>query len=121
MKKIGPIVRLSTEGTIIIRAQTAPPIGRIVCDQRGRDLGRIIRVTGPVGSPYVIVRPLGGMPEGLMRQLGRDAYLNDAQDRVERPHRAPQRPYDRREGGQRSGGQVRRGNEPRHGSNRPRY
>jgi len=74
----GKVVRFSTEGTLILRSAEAPPIGRFVCDLKGRDIGKIVRVTGPVSSPYVIVRPKGGLPEGANRMLGRELFLSRA-------------------------------------------
>ena len=127
MMRIGQVVRLSSEGTIIIRSQTAPPMGGIVCDNRGRDLGRIIRVTGPVSAPYAIVRPLGSMPEGLMRLIGRDVYLSQTIERRERPRQVSRGTYERkddrrRQGGHQKGGYApprdRRYDRPRRGSER---
>lgn len=104
MMRIGQVVRLSSEGTIIIRSQTAPPMGGIVCDNRGRDLGRIIRVTGPVSAPYAIVRPVGSMPEGLMRLIGRDVYLSQTVARRERPKADIKRRQEGRDDRRRQGG-----------------
>jgi rRNA processing protein Gar1 len=109
MMRIGQVVRLSSEGTIIIRSQTAPPMGAIVCDNRGRDLGRIIRVTGPVSSPYAIIKPVGSMPEGLMRLIGGDVYLSQTVQRRERPRADVKRQYERRDDRRGPGGFQKRG------------
>jgi len=97
---------------MIIRAKEAPPIGRTVCDNHGRDLGSIVRVTGPVGSPYVIVRPKGQMPEGTMKMLGREIFLS----------RTPAPPRDRRKDRRGSPGkeryQPRQAQEPRYQKDR---
>jgi rRNA processing protein Gar1 len=108
MMRIGQIIRFSSEGTIIVRAQAAPPMGAIVCDHRGRDLGKVIRVTGPVSAPYAIVRPAGSLPEGAMRLIGHDVYLartEPPRDRARAPNRGQ---YERRDGGPRRSGPYRR-------------
>ncbi len=114
MMRIGQVVRLSSEGTIIIRSTTAPPMGAIVCDNRSRDLGRIIRVTGPVSAPYAIIKPVGSKPEGLMRLIGADVYLSQTVVRRERPRADAKRQYERRDDRRRHGGLQKGGqNQPR--------
>ncbi len=66
MKKLGVVHNLSYRGDLVIRALKAPPLGTRVLDKRGRPLGRVRRVFGPVKSPYVTVEPLREPGLGLV-------------------------------------------------------
>ena len=76
MQSAGKVMRFSSTGTLIIRSDVAPQIGLAVCDMRGRDIGRIIRITGPVNRPYTIVKPLKDIPEGINRLIGKEVYIS---------------------------------------------
>lgn len=63
MKKLGTVHNLSYHGDLIVKAAFAPPPGTVILDARGRALGRVRRVFGPVAGPYVTVQPQ--RPPGL--------------------------------------------------------
>ncbi|MDG6223945.1 MAG: Gar1/Naf1 family protein [Candidatus Thermoplasmatota archaeon] len=77
MRSVGKVMSFSATGAIVIRSDSAPRIGGKVCDMRGREIGRIIRVTGPVARPYTIVKPLKDLPDGMNRLIGRELYLSE--------------------------------------------
>jgi len=81
MDFLGRIVGFSTGGTIIVRASSSPGLGVVLCDIRGRDLGRVIRITGPVGSPFLVLKPFDKTPEGTVRLIGKDVVLSRSQGR----------------------------------------
>jgi rRNA processing protein Gar1 len=54
----------SYAGRIVIRANKAPRIKSAVYDSRGRKVGHVVRVFGPVKRPYVSVQPLRGVRPG---------------------------------------------------------
>jgi RNA-binding protein len=60
MKKLGTVKTIIHDGSILLQATEVPSPGTRVCDMRGDEVGRIIRVFGPVTGPYVSVRPKPG-------------------------------------------------------------
>lgn len=72
MKKLGVVKDLSYRGDLLVRGAFAPDRGAEVLDARGRALGRVKRVFGPVGAPYVAVKPKGAPKLGL---LGTGVYV----------------------------------------------
>ncbi|MGA1820459.1 MAG: H/ACA ribonucleoprotein complex subunit GAR1 [Thermoplasmatota archaeon] len=104
MKPLGSVVNFSPKGSIVVKADITPRIGQIVCDSKGTPLGRIIRITGPVESPYVLVSPLAKDEMSLFRVGGKKVFLEDAprqmerrEHRVRKEERGP--PVDRKRGG----------------------
>lgn len=67
MKKLGVVHNLSYRGDLIVRAPYPPEVGQEVLDKRGRRLGKVRRVFGPVKSPYVSVEPFGEPGLALVR------------------------------------------------------
>ena len=57
MKKLGIIKDFSYRGDLLVKATFAPNTGAGVLDRRHRTLGKVVRVFGPVRSPYVTVKP----------------------------------------------------------------
>lgn len=58
---------LSSRGTLTVRAAFAVPEGSTLSDPEGRFRGRVVRVFGPVASPYLSVAPRRSLsaPEAL--------------------------------------------------------
>lgn len=56
---MGVVVAITPSGDVTVRAPGAKfaPEGTIVADRLGRRVGRVVRVFGPVGRPYLAVRP----------------------------------------------------------------
>lgn len=92
-------------------------MGVILVDMRSNPVGKVIRITGPVTSPYVILSPKV-KDQGILRGLlGKDLYLSD------RPMRS--RDDNERRSGSRSRGpgkqwEDRKGSGPRYGSSNKR-
>ncbi|MGB9635912.1 MAG: H/ACA ribonucleoprotein complex subunit GAR1 [Thermoplasmata archaeon] len=55
--KLGTIELISTSGNIIAICEKTPEINIEVFDARGRKIGRITKVFGPVANPYVKILP----------------------------------------------------------------
>ena len=56
---VGTVVALTPSGLLTVRSvgPTFAPEGTNVADRRGIVRGRVLRVFGPVGRPYLAVRP----------------------------------------------------------------
>ena len=78
MELLGKVVNFSPKGSLVIRATAAPTTGQNVVDRRQRPIGRIVKVTGPVVSPYVIVAPVRDLEGPMNRLLGTEVFLQPA-------------------------------------------
>jgi rRNA processing protein Gar1 len=74
------VFNFSPKGSIVVKATTTPRIGQIVCDNKGRPLGKVIRITGPVSSPYVLVSSLAKDEISMYRLSGKQVFLDDRSD-----------------------------------------
>jgi len=74
MRPLGKVVNFSASGSIVIRSDRAPRIGITVVDRRSNPIGRIVRITGPVKAPYLIVKPHHDAESPLFRMLGKEVY-----------------------------------------------
>jgi len=59
------VLHISPSRNIIIRVEKIPRIGEIVVDENLKTVGKIFDLFGPVGSPYVAIRPTILKPEEL--------------------------------------------------------
>ena len=64
MKELGEILHLAKSGRLILRS-TASNIdnketGKCIIDEKGKRIGKIVEIFGPVRSPYVSIVPLKG-------------------------------------------------------------
>jgi len=114
MKPLGSVVNFSPKGSIVIKADITPRIGQVVCDSKGAPLGKIIRITGPVKTPYVLVSPLAKDEMSLFRVGGKKVFIDDSPRQPERrEHRARrERPAPSRD--------ANKGGRPQNRSDRPR-
>lgn len=58
MLLLGKVVNVTRRGQAVARAPThgaKPPLGARVTDARGREVGKVADLIGPVREPYVIV------------------------------------------------------------------
>ena len=72
MRRLGEVLHVSKRGSIILRTDKTPPIGKqaIVLDKKANRIGNVIDVFGPVNSPYVAIRPFKGTEtESLIGQV----------------------------------------------------
>ncbi len=73
MKRLGKVLHVSSSGNLIVKASTVPEIGSDVVDEALRKIGFVYDVIGPVGSPYVAVKPLEGID--LSNYAGKSLYI----------------------------------------------
>lgn len=59
MRRLGKVLHVSSRGSIVLRTDKTPPIGKEarVFDKKAQEVGFVIDVFGPVKSPYVSIRP----------------------------------------------------------------
>jgi len=72
LRRLGKVLHISNRGSIIIRTEKTPPVGRqtIVMDKKAQEVGTIIDVFGPVKYPYVAIKPNRGYnPQKLVGQM----------------------------------------------------
>ncbi|TFF92667.1 hypothetical protein EU545_00095 [Candidatus Thorarchaeota archaeon] len=75
MRRLGKVLHISTRGSLILRTDKTPPIGKHakVFDKKAREIGAVIDVFGPVKTPYVAIRPKGGVASSSL--VGQMLYL----------------------------------------------
>lgn len=67
MRKFAVFLHRSQSGMIIAKIVEKPPrIGSKVVNSRGRTIGILTDIIGPVKGPYAVIRPLSNSP-GLSR------------------------------------------------------
>ena len=55
---LGEVETITNDGKLVVRSQTTPDINVLVCDGKGRKVGTVKRIFGPVDEPYVTVVPV---------------------------------------------------------------
>ncbi|MGA1866161.1 MAG: H/ACA ribonucleoprotein complex subunit GAR1 [Thermoplasmatota archaeon] len=107
MRQLGTIVNFSPKGSIIIRSEITPIIGQVVCDNRGVPLGRVIRITGPVDRPYIMISPMAKDNVHLFRMGGRQVFLDERSKPLNRKERMEKPEVQRQRSGRDGGGRPR--------------
>jgi RNA-binding protein len=74
LKALGRIQTVTYAGKIIARANWAPQVGTKVVDREFRIIGTVERLLGPVGAPYVAIRPARSPGQTLLKMIGKDVY-----------------------------------------------
>lgn len=59
MERLGTADRVA-QGLIIARTADVPDVGTAVIDEDLEDVGTVVDVFGPVGSPYTAISPIEG-------------------------------------------------------------
>jgi RNA-binding protein len=62
----------SSSGNLILRAERQVKIGEAIADSRGKQIGHVFDVFGPVEAPFIAVKTKMKDPEKL---LGEDFFL----------------------------------------------
>ncbi|MCD6383422.1 MAG: hypothetical protein J7L88_03055 [Thermoplasmata archaeon] len=75
MRNPGVLTAISRTGDLIVKLKGGYNGEKILIDHRGRKIGEVLKVVGPVSSPYVIVRSLVKGSSEVNRFLGREVYL----------------------------------------------
>jgi rRNA processing protein Gar1 len=78
MQFLGNVQEVTVDGKLVIRAAFIPKLLDMVWDNRKRLIGRVVRIFGPVDSPYVTVEPTGDT--SLMSVAGRQVYIDGVDD-----------------------------------------
>jgi rRNA processing protein Gar1 len=85
LRPLGKVFNFSPSGAIVVKAGTTPRIGNIICDNKGRPIGKVVRITGPVSEPYVLVTPLAKDEMSMFRLTGKQVFIDDSN--IHRPKR----------------------------------
>lgn len=102
MRPLGTVFNFSPKGSIVVKATITPRIGNFVCDNKGRPIGKIVRITGPVKAPYVLVSPMAKDEMSMFRLSGKKVFIDEThQQRPPRPRRPPSTRQEPKRGSQR--------------------
>ncbi len=74
MQFLGNVQEVTVDGRLVVRASFTPKLKMAVFDNRKKPLGRIVRIFGPVDSPYVTVEPTGDA--SLLSIVGKQVYID---------------------------------------------
>ncbi len=77
MKAVGYVLRQARSGRIIVKLFVEVPEGSVLYDRRGRKVGVVREVFGPVRSPYASLEPRTDRIGGL---IGEDVYAEVGED-----------------------------------------
>jgi len=78
---LGYVLHVSKgSGNLILRAESETRIGQYVFDKRGRKVGSVFDIFGPVEQPYISVR-YDGEPENIK---GKPLFLAEQKSRKKR-------------------------------------
>jgi len=58
LQRLGLILHISPNHSIIVKLENMPRIGETVVDENLKPIGRVFDILGPVSSPYVAIKPL---------------------------------------------------------------
>ncbi len=70
LQEVGEVMHLAKSSRLIVRLvgpqskETRP--GEILVDQKGRSVGKVLEIIGPVASPYASVIPLTARPNKVV-------------------------------------------------------
>lgn len=127
MKTLGKVINFSPKGSLVVRCKFTPSIGSVVVDRKGEVIGKVIRVTGPVVTPFALVKPRESGAGTISSLGGRELFLGqrpqksgpDRRGRVSRrPGNGARKPESRGTGGsaRQSDRNRRSGQDKDHGS-----
>ncbi len=74
MRSLGHVENIAYDGSVLVRAEFAPPRGAVVVDRRKRPVGRVVKVFGPVRGPFATVRPEG---KPTMALIGSEVFIEE--------------------------------------------
>ncbi|MFP3985757.1 MAG: Gar1/Naf1 family protein [Candidatus Bathyarchaeia archaeon] len=66
MKRLGRVLHVSSNHSLILKAENLPQIGDRVVDATLEPVGKVSDVFGPVPSPYVAVKSASSKPQQLV-------------------------------------------------------
>ncbi len=65
MKRLGVIKNVMRDGSILMKATMLAKPGTVVYDARGKALGNVTRMFGPVDGPYLVLKVRSGGSDTL--------------------------------------------------------
>jgi len=85
MQFLGNVQEVTVDGNLVVCADFTPRIRDKVWDNRKRLVGSVVRIFGPVDSPYVTVEPTGDT--SLLSVTGKQLYIDGVDDHGSGKHR----------------------------------
>ncbi|OGS42138.1 MAG: hypothetical protein A3K67_01055 [Euryarchaeota archaeon RBG_16_62_10] len=73
MRLLGVVQDISHDGRLIVKARFAPNPRDLVKDNLKGEVGRVVKVFGPVRSPYVAIEPRKEFK--TLAVLGKEVYV----------------------------------------------
>jgi rRNA processing protein Gar1 len=77
MRLLGNVQDVTSDGKLIVKGTFSPAFRADAVDNRKRPLGRVVRVFGPVISPYVTIEPAPGV--SLLSVIGKQVYVEEVE------------------------------------------
>ena len=65
LKNLGKYIHTTSQGLAIIKLENMAAIGTAVVDEKGRQIGQVADVFGPITSPYGSVKLIPGAAQNL--------------------------------------------------------
>ncbi len=78
MRLLGVVQDISHDGKLIIKARFAPRMREPVRDNLKAEVGRVVKVFGPVRSPYVAIEPKKELK--TLAVLGKEVYVQQERE-----------------------------------------
>jgi rRNA processing protein Gar1 len=78
LRLLGVVQDISHDGKLIVKARFAPNNGEMIRDNVKAEIGRVVKVFGPVRSPYVAIEPRNGLRS--LAVLGKEVYVQEERD-----------------------------------------
>jgi rRNA processing protein Gar1 len=68
----------TTSRGLVVRADQAPKMGQMALDSKGKRIGSVSDIFGPVKSPYVVIKPASGFSKvDLGKFINSDIYMGE--------------------------------------------
>jgi len=77
VQRLGKVMHLSKSGKLILRSKTRVGTGFVTMDEELRSVGTVFDTFGPVGNPYISIKPSVDDPK---RYVGRILYVDEETD-----------------------------------------
>ncbi|MEM4311255.1 MAG: Gar1/Naf1 family protein [Nitrososphaerales archaeon] len=71
MEELGDVLHLAKSGRLIVKLREKVQVNTLVLDEKGRKIGKIAELIGPVSSPYASVIPL---TDRVKRYIGKKVF-----------------------------------------------
>lgn len=62
--EVGELLHLARSGRLIVSLSRKVDIGTVLVDEKGRKVGKVLELIGPVKKPYASVIPLSNKAQG---------------------------------------------------------